>query len=233
MEAVSAARKLIAYYDIRLKEPQYEVLEAMQRGIPEDAFVVWDVTQFGYYARTHYQVNHPKTYIDSGYSFNLGYAFPTALGVKVARPDRPVICMAGDGGFMFNSSELSTALQYGINVVTVILQKRFLRQRSPRPRRRVWRDLRDRPAQPRLRQIRRVVRRRRHESKRPEGVGDADSPRVGAAEPGDYRRAVRRDAYIASAAVRAVLQATLDHASGGPYTVLMRWLEFRDDRYEG
>ena len=121
-EAVTAARNLIAYYDIRLQEPQYEVLEAMQKGVPEDAFVVWDVTQFGYYARTHWQVNHPKTYIDSGYSFNLGYAFPTALGVKVAQPDRPVVCMTGDGGFMFNSSELSTAVQYGINVVTVVFR---------------------------------------------------------------------------------------------------------------
>ena len=121
-EAVTAARKLIAYYDIRLKEPQYPVLEALQRGVPQDAFIVWDVTQFGYYARTHYQTNHPKTYIDSGYSFNLGYAFPTALGVKVARPDRPVICMAGDGGFMFNSPELSTALKYGINVVAVVFR---------------------------------------------------------------------------------------------------------------
>ena len=121
-EAVAAARNLIAFYDIHLKEPQYPVLEAIQRRIPEDAFIVWDVTQFGYYARTHYQVNHPKTYIDSGYSFNLGYAFPTALGVKLARPDRPVVCVAGDGGFMFNSSELSTALQYGINVVTVVFR---------------------------------------------------------------------------------------------------------------
>ena len=121
-EAVTAARNLIAYYDIRLKEPQYPVLKAIQNGIPEDAFIVWDVTQFGYYARTHYKVTHPKTYIDSGYSFNLGYAFPTALGVKVAKPDRPVICMAGDGGFMFNSSELSTAVKYGINVVTVLFR---------------------------------------------------------------------------------------------------------------
>ena len=121
-EAVKAARNLITYYDIGLKEPQYPVLEAMQKGVPEDAFIVWDVTQFGYYARTHWQVNHPKTYIDSGYSFNLGYAFPTALGVKVANPDRPVVCMAGDGGFMFNASELSTAVKYGINVVTVIFR---------------------------------------------------------------------------------------------------------------
>ena len=121
-EAVSAARSLIAYHDIQLKEPQYAVLEAMQGGIPEDAFTIWDITQFGYYARTHWQVHRPKTYMDSGYSFNLGYAFPTALGVKVAKPDRPTVCLTGDGGFMFNSSELSTAVQYGINLVTVVFR---------------------------------------------------------------------------------------------------------------
>ena len=121
-EAVSAARNLIAYYDIRLKEPQYAVLEAIQNVIPDDAYIVWDVTQFGYYARTHYKVKHPKTYIDSGYQFNLGFAFPTALGAKVVKPDRPVICMVGDGGFMFNASELSTAVKYGINVVTIVFR---------------------------------------------------------------------------------------------------------------
>ena len=122
VEAVTAARRLIAHYDIQRQEPQYAVLEAIQRGIPKDALIVWDVTQFSYYARTHYKVNHPKTYIDSGYSFNLGYAFPTALGAKVAKPDSPVLCMAGDGGFMFNSSELSTAVKYGINVTTVLFR---------------------------------------------------------------------------------------------------------------
>ena len=121
-DAVKAARRLIAYFDIREQEPQYPVLEALQRGAPDDAFIVWGVTQFGYYARTHYQVNHPKTFIDSGYSFNLGFSFPTALGVKVAQPDRPVLCVVGDGGFMFNSSELSTAIKYGINVVTVVFR---------------------------------------------------------------------------------------------------------------
>ncbi len=122
VEAVNAARRLIAYYDIRLKEPQYPILEIMQNSIPEDAFIAWDITQFGYYARTHYQVKYPKTYIDSGYSFNLGYSFPTALGVKVAHPDRPVVCIVGDGGFMFNAVELSTAVKYGINVTTVVFR---------------------------------------------------------------------------------------------------------------
>ena len=120
VEAVAAARSLIAYYDIGLREPQYPVIEAMRKGIPEDAFVIWDINQLSFYARTHWPVNHAKTYIDSGYSFNVGYSFPTALGVKVARPDSPVLCMVGDGGFMFNASELSTAVKYGINVVTVL-----------------------------------------------------------------------------------------------------------------
>ena len=122
VEAVAAARGLIAYYDIGDKEPQYPIMEAIQRSIPEDSFISWDVSQFGYYARTHYQVNCPKTYIDSGYSFNLGCAFPTALGAKVAEPNRPVLCVSGDGGFMFNATELSTAVRYGINVTTVVFR---------------------------------------------------------------------------------------------------------------
>ena len=64
--AVTAARNLIHYYDINLEEPAYENLETMQNVIPDDAFIIWDVTQFAYYARTHYQINVPKTYIDSG-----------------------------------------------------------------------------------------------------------------------------------------------------------------------
>ena len=133
VEAVSAARRLIAYYDIRLKEPQYPILEIMQNSIPEDAFIAWDITQFGYYARTHYQVKYPKTYIDSGYSFNLGYSFPTALGAKVAHPDRPVVCIVGDGGFMFNSVRAFDGGQVRNQCHDRRLQKRLLRQRCQRP----------------------------------------------------------------------------------------------------
>ena len=122
VEAVTAARGLIAYYDIGDKEPQYPIMEAIRRSIPEDSFISWDVSQFGYYARTHYQVILPKTYIDSGHSLNLGCAFPTALGAKVAEPDRPVLCINGDGGFMFNATELSTAVKYGINVTTIVFR---------------------------------------------------------------------------------------------------------------
>ena len=121
-DSVTAARQLIAYHDIRFKEPQYPILEAVNQAIPPDAHVAWDVTQFGNCARTHYKVNHPNTYIDSGYSFNLGYSFPTALGAKVAAPHQPAFAICGDGGFLFNATELATAVRYKINVVTIVFR---------------------------------------------------------------------------------------------------------------
>jgi acetolactate synthase-1/2/3 large subunit len=65
-------------------------------------------------------VYEPRTYLTSSYSGNLGYEYPTALGAKVARPDRPVVVTVGDGGFLYNSQELATAVQHKINVVAVV-----------------------------------------------------------------------------------------------------------------
>ena len=101
-------------------EPPAAILRALRAGIPEDAIVVPDMTQVGYHTRPFWPVYHPRTYFTSSYSGNLGFAFPTALGAKVARPDRAVVALSGDGGFLFNAQELATAAQQGINVVTVV-----------------------------------------------------------------------------------------------------------------
>jgi acetolactate synthase-1/2/3 large subunit len=82
--------------------------------------MIGDMTQIGYHSRPFWPVYEPRTYLTSSYSGNLGYGFPTALGAKVARPDRPVVVVCGDGGFLFNSQELSTAVRYGIPVVVVL-----------------------------------------------------------------------------------------------------------------
>ena len=103
-----------------INQPQEDYLRALQQGAPDDAIMIFGMTQLGYYSRPRWITENPKSYIDSGYSGNLGFAFPTALGAKVGNPDRPVICVSGDGGFMYNSSEISTAVKYGINLVTVI-----------------------------------------------------------------------------------------------------------------
>jgi acetolactate synthase-1/2/3 large subunit len=103
-----------------INQPQEDYLRALQEGAPDDAIMIFGMTQLGYYSRPRWITENPKSYIDSGYSGNLGFAFPTALGAKVGNPDKPVICVSGDGGFMYNSSEISTAVKYGINLVTVI-----------------------------------------------------------------------------------------------------------------
>jgi acetolactate synthase I/II/III large subunit len=103
-----------------VQEPQASILKALRAGTPEDAIFVAGMTQIGYYSRPLWPVYHPRTYLSSSYSGNLGYAFPVALGAKVARPDRPVVSVSGDGGFLYNAQELATAVRYGINVVAVV-----------------------------------------------------------------------------------------------------------------
>lgn len=101
-------------------EPQQSYIEAIRAAIPEDGILVAGMTQLGYYSRNRFEVYEPRTYITSSYYGNLGYAFPTALGAKVAQPDKAVVAVSGDGGFMFNVQELSTAVRHNINVVTVL-----------------------------------------------------------------------------------------------------------------
>jgi acetolactate synthase-1/2/3 large subunit len=59
---------------------------------------------------------------------SLGWAFPAALGVKCALPERPVVCFTGDGGFWYHLGELETAVRYGINTVTIVNNNHSLNQ---------------------------------------------------------------------------------------------------------
>ena len=96
-------------------------MKAIRETLPDDGIVVDEVTQLGYIIWYGYPVHQPRRLVSSGFSGTLGYGFPTALGVKVANPDRPVVSVTGDGGFLFGGSDLSTAKQFGINLVTVLV----------------------------------------------------------------------------------------------------------------
>ena len=101
-------------------EPQESLLSAVRAALPDDGILIAGMTQLGYYSRAYFPVYEPRTFLTSSYSGNLGYAYPTALGAKVAQPDRAVVALSGDGGFMFNSQEMSTAVAHGINAVVVV-----------------------------------------------------------------------------------------------------------------
>ena len=79
-------------------EPQSSLMRALREAIPEDGIVAMGQTQVGYYSHAHWPAYQQATYLTSSYQGNLGFAFPTALGAKVAHPDRAVVSVSGDGG---------------------------------------------------------------------------------------------------------------------------------------
>ena len=95
-------------------------LEAIREVLPRDGFFVEEISQVGFTAWFGFPVYRPRTFVTSGYQETLGFGFPTALGVKVANPDKAVVSVNGDGGFMYGVQELATAVKYNIGVVSII-----------------------------------------------------------------------------------------------------------------
>ena len=101
-------------------KPQ-RVYAELRKVIPRDAIIALDAglaPNFGQDRLNFYQPRSLMTSLDLG---GLGFSFPASLGAKFAAPGRPVINFNGDGGFLFNAQEFETAVRYGLNVVTVIM----------------------------------------------------------------------------------------------------------------
>lgn len=99
---------------------QLSVIRSIYEVLQDDGIIVPDITNIGYWCDIAYPVNKRCTYVDSSYFATLGFAFPTALGAKIGNPDKNVVAICGDGGFPYASAELATAVQEGINVVTLV-----------------------------------------------------------------------------------------------------------------
>ncbi|MGM4917124.1 thiamine pyrophosphate-dependent enzyme [Tardiphaga sp. 813_E8_N1_3] len=109
-----------AQKDIQAIQPQMAYLDILRDVLPGNAIVTDELSQVGFTSWFGFPVYQPRTFITSGYQGTLGSGFPTALGAKVAQPDRPVVAITGDGGFMFAVQELATAVQFKIGVVTLV-----------------------------------------------------------------------------------------------------------------
>lgn len=101
-------------------EPHVSYLKAIRDVLPDDGFFVEEICQAGFTSMFAFPVYRPRTYVTAGFQGTLGFGYATALGVKVAHPDKPVVSINGDGGFLFTMQELATAAQYGIGVVALV-----------------------------------------------------------------------------------------------------------------
>jgi len=109
-----------ALVQIQSIQPQMAYLNILREVLPHNAIVTDELSQVGFASWYGFPIYQPRTFITSGYQGTLGSGFPTALGAKVAHPDRPVVAITGDGGFMFGVQELATAVQFNIGVVTLV-----------------------------------------------------------------------------------------------------------------
>jgi len=100
--------------------PQMAFLDSLRAALPEESVVVADYTQVGYIAAAAWPVAAPRRLISPGYQGTLGFSFATGLGAKVGCPTQPVVCLTGDGGFLFTANELATAAQHRIPLITVL-----------------------------------------------------------------------------------------------------------------
>jgi acetolactate synthase I/II/III large subunit len=109
-----------ALAEIQTVQPQMAYLNILREVLPEDGIVTDELSQVGFASWYGFPIYQPRTFITSGYQGTLGSGFPTALGAKVANPEKPVVAITGDGGFMFAVQELATAVQFNIGVVTLV-----------------------------------------------------------------------------------------------------------------
>ena len=103
-----------------------ETIKMLRRFLPTKAIVTTEVGQHQMWCEQHFQVIEPRTFFSSGGLGTMGFGFPAALGAKVARPDVPVIDIAGDGSFLMTENSLATSVEEQIPVTVIILNNQML-----------------------------------------------------------------------------------------------------------
>ena len=93
------------------EEKHLKILSSLRDTLPADAIFMGDATQMSYTASFGLQVDEPRCWHYAAGYCALGFAFPNAIGAKLAHPDTPVIAIAGDGGTMFTVQEFVTAAE--------------------------------------------------------------------------------------------------------------------------
>jgi pyruvate oxidase len=113
------------------------VFAAMSRLVPEDAVIAVDVGNNTYSFGRYFECAR-QSVLMSGYLGSIGFGYPAAIGAWCAAPERPVVCVTGDGGFGQYMAELTTAVKHGMRIAHVLLDNGQLGKISKEQRAGQW-----------------------------------------------------------------------------------------------
>ena len=114
----------LSYDHTRLTCPM--VIEALDKATEGKAILTTDVGQHQMWTAQYYTFSEPRTLLSSGGLGTMGYGLGAAIGAKIARPDKTVVNITGDGCFRMNLVELATASRYNLHVIDIIVDNRVL-----------------------------------------------------------------------------------------------------------
>lgn len=98
-----------------------EVVGALQNVLPADAVLANDAGNFSVFLHRYWRHNHPLTQL-AATNGAMGYGVPAAVGAKLAAPERSVVALCGDGGFLMSGQEIETAVRYGAGITVLVFR---------------------------------------------------------------------------------------------------------------
>lgn len=120
MEEVKAVRQAVRDDLSSQIGPYNEFADIMRQQLPKNTILVTDVTIPGYtWGNKLIDIYEPRNYLYMA-GGGIGQGFPMAIGAKIGQPDKPVVLIAGDGGFMVNAGEMITAIQEGTPIIILL-----------------------------------------------------------------------------------------------------------------
>lgn len=104
---------------LRPANPEW-FIDSLRRELPDNGVVITDASEMALRMHTDWPAYAPRTFFYPSTYIALGWGMPAAIGAAVALPDRPVVCVAGDGGFVMTCQELATAVRYQLHLIVIV-----------------------------------------------------------------------------------------------------------------